>query len=59
MRGATAGARALSLTLSAFQSTLPVRGATLYFDTYYFFVPFQSTLPVRGATLSMAMMCLL
>ena len=38
---------------SAFQSTLPVRGATI-FETHTFctLLQFQSTLPVRGATLS-------
>ena len=33
-----------------FQSTLPVRGATLYHRTDMWKHPFQSTLPVRGAT---------
>ena len=36
----------------AFQSTLPVRGATATFTTNPFAYSFQSTLPVRGATLS-------
>ena len=35
---------------SLFQSTLPVRGATLFFLARDCFCQFQSTLPVRGAT---------
>ena len=34
-----------------FQSTLPVRGATEWYDIYKKPNIFQSTLPVRGATM--------
>ena len=33
-----------------FQSTLPVRGATLLSCIFRYMITFQSTLPVRGAT---------
>ena len=36
---------------AVFQSTLPLRGATLEnFATHYISLQFQSTLPLRGAT---------
>ena len=52
---APCGAR-LGLAIEAakkgiFQPTRPLRGATVYLDSYYFFVPFQPTRPLRGATL--------
>ena len=38
--------------MSAFQSTLPLRGATTAQTHARSTIPFQSTLPLRGATLS-------
>mgnify|MGYP006914562963 CR=1 FL=1 len=38
------------VSASAFQSTLPARGATQSVDQYTIHKPFQSTLPARGAT---------
>ena len=35
---------------AVFQSTLPVRGATLVYSDFSQVAKFQSTLPVRGAT---------
>ena len=50
MRGAT-GISPFSNTTQTFQSTHPVRGATLIGPTLIsFWFPFQSTHPVRGAT---------
>ena len=40
-----------SMVMSPFQSTLPVRGATMRPDSGTTLSTFQSTLPVRGATL--------
>ena len=37
-------------SVTAFQSTLPVRGATRTAGEYQITKEFQSTLPVRGAT---------
>ncbi|EGK58587.1 hypothetical protein HMPREF9081_1893 [Centipeda periodontii DSM 2778] len=36
--------------MSGFQSTRPVRGATVWNLTRVDYMPFQSTRPVRGAT---------
>ena len=41
---------ASTLTYTAFQSTLPVRGATKAAEIASWLYGFQSTLPVRGAT---------
>ena len=38
-------------TIPIFQSTLPVRGATVFYYLIQTSIGFQSTLPVRGATL--------
>ena len=40
----------LSTTVSEFQSTLPVRGATKLKKIQTMYGKFQSTLPVKGAT---------
>jgi len=48
--GSDASRQYSSSSSRAFQSTLPVRGATRDVMKYAVFIPFQSTLPVRGAT---------
>ena len=50
MRGATAASYFLNVHIFQFQSTLPVRGATLVYGVTTSGAIFQSTLPVRGAT---------
>ena len=50
MRGATRRWNARVMVIMAFQSTLPMRGATPLFTVGHLIRPFQSTLPMRGAT---------
>ena len=46
--------RILTVNEAAFQSTLPMRGATLIRRLPYALAAFQSTLPMRGATVQSA-----
>ena len=49
-------ALSLSLSMGIFQSTLPLRGATVAFGAFDVAEQFQSTLPLRGATFQTVLM---
>ncbi len=54
--GSDAPAAILSTGSSLFQSTLPMRGATLNVAYAVCHIEFQSTLPMRGATVMLLLM---